>query len=95
MTASRLLGADFVRASACLIVLFHHLAQRMDRDAEMGLLDWLHSFTMIGGYGVGAFFVLSGFLLARPFWQALETGRPMPSLTTYAMRRAAIRRSSS
>ena len=25
----RLLGADFVRAAACLIVLFHHLAQRM------------------------------------------------------------------
>jgi peptidoglycan/LPS O-acetylase OafA/YrhL len=46
-------------------------------------------FNTVGGFGVGMFFVLSGFLLARPFWQALDDGRPLPSLRIYALRRAA------
>ena len=29
MVDNRLAGADFVRAAACLMVLAHHLAQRM------------------------------------------------------------------
>ncbi len=89
MPPNRLLGADFVRASACILVLVHHLAQRMSHDADMGALEWLRTFVHLGGYGVAAFFVLSGFLLARPFWQALELSQPMPSLRTYALRRAA------
>jgi peptidoglycan/LPS O-acetylase OafA/YrhL len=46
-------------------------------------------FNSVGGFGVGMFFVLSGFLLARPFWQALDEGKPLPSLKIYALRRAA------
>jgi peptidoglycan/LPS O-acetylase OafA/YrhL len=86
---SRLLGADFVRASACAIVLFHHLAQRVDFRSELGGEPFLQVFNSVGGFGVGVFFVLSGFLLARPFWQALDGGRPLPSLRTYGLRRAA------
>jgi peptidoglycan/LPS O-acetylase OafA/YrhL len=89
MPEGRLLGADFVRASACVLVLLHHLAQRMSHDADMGAMEWLRTFVHLGGYGVAAFFVLSGYLLARPFWQALATGQPMPSLGTYTLRRAA------
>lgn len=91
MTTSdrRLHGADFIRASACFIVLFHHLAQRVDFRSELGTNAVLRVFNSVGGFGVGMFFVLSGFLLARPFWHALDTGRPMPSLSTYALRRAA------
>ena len=88
-TDRRLLGADFVRASACFIVLFHHLAQRIDVRSELGRLDLSQVLTSVGGFGVAMFFVLSGFLLARPFWQALDAGRPLPSLRTYALRRGA------
>ena len=86
---SRLLGADFVRASACAIVLLHHLAQRVDFRSVLGEYAFLHVFSSGGGFGVGIFFVLSGFLLARPFWQALDAGDSLPSLRTYGLRRAA------
>ena len=91
MSASpqRLYGADFTRASACAIVLFHHLAQRVDFRSELGANPAVQVFNSVGGFGVGMFFVLSGFLLARPFWLALDAGAPMPSLRIYALRRAA------
>jgi peptidoglycan/LPS O-acetylase OafA/YrhL len=89
MTDNRLNGADFVRAAACLTVLFHHLAQRMSWEDQLGAVEWFRIFTQIGTFGVAMFFVLSGFLLARPFWQALDRGEAAPSLRTYAMRRAA------
>lgn len=86
--AERLAGADFVRATACLMVLAHHVAQRVSPEA---LGDWggVSVFIQMFAMGVGAFFVLSGYLLARPFWLALDEGRPMPSLRTYALRRGA------
>jgi peptidoglycan/LPS O-acetylase OafA/YrhL len=85
----RLAGADFMRAAACLIVLFHHLAQRLSPGEISPPLALFRTFASNGTFGVAIFFVLSGFLLARPFWLRLEGGRPMPSLRTYAMRRAA------
>ena len=89
MTDNRLLGADFIRAVACLTVLFHHLAQRMKWGEDLGFVEWFRVFAAMGTFGVAMFFVLSGFLLARPFWWALDRGEPMPSIGTYAMRRAA------
>jgi len=89
MTDNRLLGADFIRAAACLTVLFHHLAQRMSWNSHLGFIEWFRVFAVVGTFGVGVFFVLSGFLLARPFWVALDKGEAMPSLRIYAMRRAA------
>jgi len=91
MTTSntRLYGADFIRACACFVVLFHHLAQRIDFRSELGRNEFAQVFNSVGGFGVAMFFVLSGFLLARPFWQALDAGEPMPSLRIYALRRAA------
>ncbi|MDB5507230.1 MAG: acyltransferase [Devosia sp.] len=87
-TANRLYGADFLRAAACLMVMLHHISQRMG-DADFGVLSALHSVTVFGTFGVGIFFVLSGFLLAHPFWLALDAQRPLPSLRIYASRRAA------
>ncbi len=89
MTDTRLAGADFMRCAACLTVLFHHLAQRMSWDHDLGWMEWFRPFADMGTFGVAMFFVLSGFLLARPFWLALDRREPMPSLRTYAARRAA------
>jgi len=89
MAANRLLGADFVRASACLMVLAHHLAQRLDPNVLPAAARPPYFFILKGSFGVAVFFVLSGFLLARPFWQALDSGTAMPSLKVYALRRAA------
>lgn len=89
MTQQRLLGADFLRAAACLMVLLHHLAFRMDGDNVPAPVKGLVDFAVMGSFGVAVFFVLSGFLLARPFWVALDRGEAMPSLGIYALRRAA------
>lgn len=86
---NRLYGADFIRASACFIVFFHHLAQRINFRSELGANPFGQVFNSVGGFGVAMFFVLSGFLLARPFWQAFDSGQSMPSLRIYALRRAA------
>lgn len=85
----RLHGADFMRASACTIVLLHHLAQRADYTSALGDNPFVHVLSSVGGMGVAIFFVLSGFLLARPFWAALDSGAPRPSIRTYLLRRAA------
>jgi len=85
----RLLGADFLRATACLGVLLHHLAFRMNMSQVPEPLVPVVQFLVYGSFGVSVFFVLSGFLLARPFWLALDAGKPMPSMRTYALRRLA------
>ena len=89
MADTRLAGADFIRASACLIVLGHHLSQRMSWNGSLAWMEWMRVFVQTGGFGVSMFFVLSGYLLAQPFWSALDDNRPLPSLRVYAMRRAA------
>ena len=89
MVDNRLAGADFVRALACLMVLAHHVAQRVSpRFLEPDQIKVAMLFTM-GSLGVCVFFVLSGYLLSRPFWVALDADKPMPSLRTYTIRRAA------
>lgn len=89
MHPNRLAGADFVRACACLMVLAHHLLQRLDYGILPGGWRPFFDFALIGSFGVSVFFVLSGYLLSRPFWLALDRGEAMPSLLTYAWRRAA------
>jgi hypothetical protein len=42
-----------------------------------------------GDFGVGMFFVLSGFLLSLPFWSRYLRQQPMPSLKVYFARRLA------
>lgn len=89
MTQQRLLGADFLRAAACLLVLMHHLAFRMDGNNIPAWARGVMDFFVMGSFGVSVFFVLSGFLLARPFWLALDRAEPMPSLRIFTLRRAA------
>jgi peptidoglycan/LPS O-acetylase OafA/YrhL len=78
-----------MRAAACLLVLAHHLVLRIDiTQASPGVQSAL-VIARFGNFGVAIFFVLSGYLLARPFWYALDGGCPMPDTKTYVVRRAA------
>jgi peptidoglycan/LPS O-acetylase OafA/YrhL len=80
---SRLQGFDGMRAIACLLVLFHHLFQRLLTDAPF------RAWTDLAEIGVSLFFVLSGALLAAPFWSAYLKGFQLPSLKQYLIHRAA------
>ena len=65
------------------------MVQRLDFNALTGAWRPFYLFFNLGAFGVAIFFLLSGFLLSGPFWGAYDAGRPMPSLRTYALRRAA------
>jgi len=86
---NRLTGLDFLRALACLLVFAHHTTQRLNFDVLAGGWRVYYLFFNMGAFGVGVFFLLSGFLLTRPFWVAFDAQAPMPSLKVYALRRAA------
>ncbi len=62
-------GADGICAIACLMVILHHLAQRLDMNTQSQPVRDIKAFLMQGNTGVGAFFVLSGLLLSLPFWR--------------------------
>ncbi len=80
-------GADFVRTVACLAVVWSHLGQRLSPENIPKWLLETKQFLMVGGYGVSAFFVLSGMLLSLPFWKSYLTAQPAPDLLEYAKRR--------
>ena len=74
---------DGVRALAVVAVLATHSAYwtgRYENGAFDGVLARLD-------FGVALFFLLSGFLLFRPWLEAAVTGRPSPELRVYFWRR--------
>lgn len=83
----RLGGADGVRALACLMVMAHHAFQRLALPAQNADFQEWQLFFLTGSAGVGVFFVLSGFLLASPFWKAWADGDGRPSLGAFTLRR--------
>lgn len=84
----RFQGIEGLRAVAAVSITVAHAWLITRADAPVlgvglitMLMDW---FTL----GVALFFVLSGFLLYRPFAVAIAAGRPLPSIRAYARRRA-------
>ena len=86
---ARIPGADGLRAIACLLVVWHHTAQKLNPEGVSPLVSVLHFLGMRGEVGVSLFFVLSGCLLSIPFWASFVEGRPFPSIQKYAAHRAA------
>lgn len=84
----RITGADGVRAIAALMVIFHHLAQKLAAGEQSAWLQTVHGLLIKGASGVSIFFVLSGMLLSYPFWTAYFLKKPHPSIGHYVKRRA-------
>ena len=82
-------GADGFRAIACLLVLYHHLTQKMNPDSVPEWFRPIHHFGMRGEVGVSLFFVLSGALLSYPYWRSLFTAEAKPRVSHYALARVA------
>src|ERR1700724_3298848 len=82
-TNSRLACADALRAIAILAVVAHHLAQfthvQINGRERMG--DWM------GVWGVDCFFVLTGYLLSKPYLRAMLEGTALPSMRQFLARR--------
>jgi len=89
LSKSRLAGADGLRAIACLLVVWHHTAQKLNPEGQSPIVSALHFLGMRGEVGVSLFFVLSGCLLSIPFWSSFVEGKPFPSIKKYATNRAA------
>jgi peptidoglycan/LPS O-acetylase OafA/YrhL len=85
----RISGADGLRALACLLVVWHHTAQRFNPETSPAWIQSIHYLGMRGEVGVSLFFVLSGCLLSLPFWNSFVSGDRFPRLKFYAMNRAA------
>lgn len=87
---SRFLGLDGVRAIACLLVVLHHITQRLGAHSESSLLEGIKVLlSTTAPAGVSVFFVLSGTLLAYPFWRNYINHGELPDLKDYWLRRAA------
>ena len=74
---------DSLRAIAALLVLAFHIAfvyEGFDNQS------WGRYATQLN-IGVTVFFLISGFLLYRPFVRARYAGEPLPDLRAYATRR--------
>jgi len=68
---------DGLRAIAALMVVFYHCGVQVQVPP-----------LVIPGYsGVHLFFVLSGYLISRPFWARLMNGQALPSWRRYGARR--------
>jgi peptidoglycan/LPS O-acetylase OafA/YrhL len=73
-----------VRAAGALMVLVTHVAFNTGQVTH----GWTGAVMSRLDFGVTLFFILSGFLLSRPFYIARATGAPLPSVRHYYWKRA-------
>jgi peptidoglycan/LPS O-acetylase OafA/YrhL len=86
LPAHRFPLVDVVRGVAALaIAFFHTYSYGEPASTRVGLL--VERFASNLGIGVAIFFVISGFVLYRPWLLARETGRPQPQVLSYLWRR--------
>jgi peptidoglycan/LPS O-acetylase OafA/YrhL len=75
---------DAFRAFGATAVVATHVAFQTGRTVAGPFSGWLARLD----FGVAVFFVISGFLLARPYLEVRAAGRPAPSTRRYLWRRA-------
>lgn len=80
---TRALPLDGVRAAAALLIVVHHVAYA----SGVTMNEAYGTFTGRMDVGVPIFFVLSGFLLARPFVRSILSGAPSPSPREFLWKR--------
>ncbi|MBF7072155.1 acyltransferase family protein [Glaciecola sp. MH2013] len=80
-------GLDGLRAIAAFAVFMVHFQQFSGVGGSFGPIDF-ERWMINGNTGVGLFFILSGFLLSMPFWQAFKDEK-RPSIKAYFINRAA------
>lgn len=83
-------GLEGLRGLAALLVFVYHLRWTSgEPKLFLGGIDWQLVFKRFD-LGVCLFFVLSGYLLSKPFWEALSSSSgEWPNLEKYAIRRLA------
>jgi peptidoglycan/LPS O-acetylase OafA/YrhL len=81
--APRIAYADAFRAIAILGVVIHHIAEltHLQVHSRSRSADWL------GVWGVDCFFVLTGYLLSKPYLRAIVDRSPFPSTREFLTRR--------
>ncbi|MCK4783838.1 MAG: acyltransferase [Desulfobacteraceae bacterium] len=84
----RISGLDGLRALAALAVFGVHYNQIVRFNYHVGPIS-IPTLLANGNHGVSLFFTLSGFLLSLPFWRAMASGDPLPSMRVYTLRRIA------
>jgi peptidoglycan/LPS O-acetylase OafA/YrhL len=78
---------DGVRAIAAMMVVALHLSEIVGVPWSINGQPFLTTFVVFGRMGVDLFFVLSGFLLFRPYARALLFQQPWPALRSFYLRR--------
>lgn len=86
LNPSHIHGLNGLRALAIILVLMRHMLHLYAQTSEnAAFLDGWSTFFLNGWIGVDLFFVLSGYLISRPFFKG---DAKQPSLKSYALKRA-------
>ena len=83
----KLKGFDGVRTIACFMVIAHHVSQVYNPSYLSDTYQLIWSLFYAGQTGVSVFFILSGALLAYPFFYSFTNNQAMPSIKKYLARR--------
>lgn len=71
---TKLISFDALRFIACIFIILHHTAINIYQFHHIE-----HSFFRAGGLAVEIFFIISGFLLAKSAYKALQKGNELPA----------------
>jgi peptidoglycan/LPS O-acetylase OafA/YrhL len=81
-------NVDVLRAVAALGVLVGHAYALGGRAIPVRAEQWYDVPLLQTATGVWLFFAISGYVISKPFIDRLLTGKPLPELVPYALRRS-------
>lgn len=83
-----LLGGDGIRGIAMVLVFLAHVAVNADPGSGLENYHWVKQIVGRLDLALATFFVLSGYLIARPFLRSFVLGTKRPSVRRFARNRA-------